>query len=97
MLPEHILKILDRSGTTMSERAYVLINAVEGKVPEILTMLNNSSGIVMVDHVDGPPDVIIIAEADNRLKLASLVNDALYSIKHMTDDIQCLPLNRGKW
>ena len=76
MLPEHILKILDRSGTIMSERAYVVINAVEGKVPEILTILNNSPGIIMAAHVDGPSDVIIVAEADNRLKLARMVNEA---------------------
>jgi hypothetical protein len=79
----------------MSERAYVLISAVEGKVHEILAVLSNSPGIVTVDHVDGPPDVIIIVEADDRLKLARLVINALHTIENMTDDMYCLPINRG--
>lgn len=34
----------------------------------------------MVDHVEGPPDVIIIIEADDRLKIARPVTND-YTIK----------------
>jgi hypothetical protein len=77
----------------MSERAYVLINAVKGKVPEMLAMLSKSPGIISADSVDGPPEIIMIVEADDRLKLARLVSNALYSIENMTDDLCCLPIN----
>ena len=79
----------------MNERAYILIDAVEGKVPEMVAALRASPGIVMADHIDGPPDIIMIIEAEDRLKLARLTINALNSIENLTDDIQCFPINNG--
>ena len=79
----------------MSSRAYVLINVAEGKTCELRTALQRKPGITRVDCVDGPPDIVMIAEAEELHKLASLTIKALTSIEHLTSYIQCLPVSGG--
>ena len=78
----------------MSERAYVLIDAVEGKASEILTALYDSPGIIAADYIEGPPDIVLVIEADDRLKLAIRVNNILHSIESITEDLRCFLANR---
>lgn len=77
----------------MSERAYILINSLEGKASEIIKALDKQPGVVTIDHVDGLPDIIIVIEENDRLKLARLGITLFNSIGNLTADIQCLPVN----
>lgn len=78
----------------MIERAYILIDTVEGKASEILAAVDNSPGIIAADHVEGPPDIVLVIEADDRFELAIRVNSILHSIKNITEDLHCLLANR---
>jgi len=44
----------------MSDRAYILLDIVGGKAEQVTEVLQESPGVVMVDALEGPPDVIIV-------------------------------------
>ena len=79
----------------MSARAYVLIDTAEGKAREVLMALRGKPSITVVDCVEGPPDIVVIAEAEDIQTLASLTIQALTSIENLTSNIQCLPVRDG--
>ena len=80
---------------TMSTRAYVLINSVEGKAPEVLTTLRGKPGIKFMDYLEGPPDIIVILQACTRQKLAELTNHVLYLVESLIENFQVLPTKNG--
>jgi hypothetical protein len=80
----------------MSARAYILIDAVEGKAHEVLMSLRGKPGVTFVDCVEGPPDIVMMAEAEDNQKLADLTIKALTSVENLTEDIQVLPVCNGE-
>jgi hypothetical protein len=75
----------------MSAKAYVLLNVVQEKQEQVVQALRGKSGVLMVDAVEGPPDVIIVVEARDRQKLAKLTIQALALVEAMTEELQLLP------
>ena len=61
----------------MSDRVYVLIDAIEGQVGQVAQTLRDQPGVKVVDLLEGPPDVIVMLQARSRQKLAELTNRAL--------------------
>ena len=76
----------------MSARAYILIDAVEGKAHEVLMSLRGKPGVTLVDCVEGPPDIVMMVEAEDNQKLADLTIKALTSIENLTNGAQVLPV-----
>ena len=79
----------------MSRKAYVLIDAVNGSAEQVVKILRNKPGVVAVDYVEGPPDVIIVVKAKERQQLAKLTIDALLSIEGLVEGVKCLPVSMG--
>jgi len=79
----------------MSARAYVLLDAVDGKASEVAQTLKNKSGVRTVDVLEGSPDLVIVIQARTRQRLADLTNKALASVETMTDNWQLLPVQNG--
>ena len=79
----------------MSAKAYVLLNVVHEKQEQVVRALRGKPGVLMVDILEGPPDVIIVLEARDRQKLAELTVQALASVEAMTEELQLLP-TRGR-
>jgi hypothetical protein len=77
----------------MSARAYILIDVVEGKAHEVVRILRRKLGITLVDCVEGPPDIVVMTEAQDNQTLADLTIRALTSIEHLTTDSQVLPVS----
>jgi hypothetical protein len=77
----------------MSERAYILIYSLEGRASEIIKALEKQPGVVTLDHVDGSPDIIMVIEENDRVKLARLAVTLLNIIDNFTADMQCLPVD----
>jgi len=75
----------------MYDRAYILLDIVDGKAEQAVEVLRKSLGIVMVDALESPPDVIIVIEAINREQLAKLTNRALASVETITEHVCLLP------
>ena len=76
----------------MSARAYLLLNIVQGKAEEAARSLRDEVGVVAVDMLEGPPDIIVLMEASGRSTLARLTVRAIASVEGLTEDIQLLPV-----
>ena len=75
----------------MGDRAYILLDIADGKAKQAIKVLRESPGVLMVDALEGPPDVIIVMEALERQQLAKLAVQALASVETMTDHVSVLP------
>ena len=76
-------------------RAYVLLQSTGHKRNEAIGILRQQPGVVTVDPVEGPPDIVIVVEAPTRRKLASLLVRAMASVQDLTEDIELLPTQPG--
>jgi len=75
----------------VSARAYLLLNIVQGKAEEAARLLRDEVGVVAVDMLEGPPDIIALMEASGRSTLARLAVRVIASVEALTEDIQLLP------
>jgi len=75
----------------MDDRVYILLDVVDGKAEQATEVLREKPGVVMVDALEGPPDVIIVVEAVERQQLAKLTIQALASVETMTEHVCLLP------
>ena len=75
----------------MGDRAYILLDIVDGKAEQALEFLRKSPGVVMADALEGPPDVITVMEAPERQQLAKLTIQALAAVETITDQVSVLP------
>ncbi len=73
-------------------RAYVLLSTVEGCSADVVSTLLQNHGVVSVDKVEGPPDVVAIIEASSRTELAQAVVKALSAVEVMVDSVDLLPV-----
>ncbi len=78
-------------GDTMKDRAYILLDILNGKAEQVAQSLKRNKGVVSVDVLEGPPDIIIILEASGRQKLAELTIQALASVESVTENMKLLP------
>jgi len=79
----------------MGVKVYVLLDVMDGKSEEVAQILRGKPGVVKVDQLEGPPEVITVVEAYDRQELADLTMQALASVETMTEGLQLLP-TRGR-
>ena len=77
----------------MSTRVYVMIDTVKGKAKQVGEILYGQPGITMVDCVEGPPDIVMMAEAEDQQAMAHLTVQALATVENLTNDIRFLPVS----
>jgi len=73
-------------------KAYVLLDIQENKSKEVAKALRNKPGVVAVDIVEGPPDVVAVLEASERLKLTETTMHVLESVETLVDYVSLLPV-----
>ena len=76
----------------MSARTYLLLNILEGKSKEAARLLRDGVGVIAVDMLEGPPDIIVLIKASRRSTLARLTVRIIASVEALTQDIQLLPV-----
>jgi DNA-binding Lrp family transcriptional regulator len=69
--------------------AYILIQAEVGKATQVTNELKSIKGIVQVDGVTGPYDVIARAEATTVDELGKLVVARVQSVEGITRTLTC--------
>jgi hypothetical protein len=74
----------------MSARAYLLLEIAEGKADQVASTLRSQSGVVVADILDGQPDIIVLVEAADRLKLAQFMMSVLDSVGRVTEDVHLM-------
>jgi len=76
----------------MGNRAYILLDVVQGRSEELARAIRSKPGVVMADTLEGPPDVVVVLESSERMKLASLMMQALESVQTLIESVQLLPV-----
>ena len=79
----------------MHDRVYIMLDVVDGKAKQATEVLQESPGVLIVDVLEGSPDVIIVMEARNREQLAKLTVQALGSVEMLTEQVCLLPTRDG--
>ena len=79
----------------MSPRVYVLLDIEDSKSEQVAQTLQGKSGVMIVDTLEGPPDVIMVIETSEQGKLVELTMKALESVESMTEDVHLLPAQDG--
>jgi DNA-binding Lrp family transcriptional regulator len=77
----------------MSARAYILLDTVHGKSEQVAQALRQIPGVVIVDRLEGRPDLLVLVEASDRPKLAELLMPVLSAMGCATEDL-CLLVSR---
>ncbi len=75
----------------MNARVYILLDIVDGKAEQVVQVLQEIPGVVMVEALEGPPDVIILMEAAERQHLAKLTVQAIALVESLAEHLCLLP------
>jgi len=77
----------------MNDKVYILLDVVDGKTNRVVKTMRKTHGVVTVEALEGPPDVILVMEAADRQRLAKIAVQALTLVGKMAERIQLLPIN----
>jgi hypothetical protein len=81
--------------SSMCTRVYMLLKTIEGLSEEVAQALRFKPGIVEVDLIEGPPDIIVTIEASEREQLAQYLMPALATVDSVTEDLHILVTRNG--
>jgi hypothetical protein len=79
----------------MATRVYLLLELVNGNKATVAAALKNTQGIVGVDTLEGPPDLITVIEAPARQKAAEYLMGVLDLVDGVVEDIRVLPVQES--
>ena len=75
----------------MNHKVYILIDVIDDSAEEVTRVLRGKLGVVIVDALEGPPDVVVLIEAPKREQLAKWTIEALGSVEMLTEQVRLLP------
>ncbi len=70
-------------------QAYILIQTEVAKAREVATSIAGLTGVVRVDAVTGPYDVVVLTEAHNVDELGKMVVSKVQSVIGITRTVTC--------
>jgi DNA-binding Lrp family transcriptional regulator len=70
-------------------QAYILVQTEVGKARDVAAAISGIDGIVRVDPVTGPYDVIVIAEARNVDELGKMIVSQVQLVAGITRTLTC--------
>jgi DNA-binding Lrp family transcriptional regulator len=70
-------------------QAYILIQTEVGKAADVAVTIKDISGVVQVDAVTGPYDVIVLTQASSVDELGKLVVSKVQSVPGITRTLTC--------
>lgn len=73
-------------------KAYVLMEVAAGHVPAVSAALRGVPGLVSVDSVMGPYDIILVIQADGLAAAHDLVTEHVHSISGVARTVTCLAI-----
>ncbi len=74
------------------ERAYVLIETQVGKARDIIEAIRMVAGVMSVDLVTGPYDVIAVVEAETLNEIGDLITGKVHPVSGISRTVTCLAL-----
>jgi DNA-binding Lrp family transcriptional regulator len=76
----------------MAAKAFVLIETEVGKTRDVVTALQKLTGILSVDTVTGPYDIIAILEGKSLNDVGDLVTGKIHPIQGISRTVTCLAI-----
>jgi DNA-binding Lrp family transcriptional regulator len=70
-------------------QAYILIQTEVGKARDVATAISEIDGVVRVDPVTGPYDVIVLSEARNVDELGKMIVSQVQLVSGITRTLTC--------
>jgi len=75
---------------TMAEKAYILIETEVGKVKQVVEAIRKSEGVVSVDAVTGPYDIVVLIEGSTTTDIGALLTAKIHHIDGISRTVTCL-------
>ncbi len=76
----------------MAAKAFVLIETEVGKTRDVLIALQKLKGVLSVDTVTGPYDIITILQGDSLNDIGDLVTGKIHPIPGISRTVTCLSI-----
>lgn len=76
----------------MAAKAFVLIETTVGRTKEVASALKQLGGVISVDPVTGPYDIIAIIEAKELNDIGDLVTGKIHPIAGISRTVTCLAI-----
>ena len=70
-------------------QAYILIQTEVGKAREVATSIRDIAGVVRVDAVTGPYDVVVLTEARSVDELGKMIVSRVQLVQGITRTLTC--------
>ena len=78
----------------MATTAYIMIEANVGKVGDVASELRSVPGVVMVDVVIGPYDIIATVSAEDMNTVSEVLANRVHKIRGVKRTLTCISLQR---
>lgn len=76
----------------MAAKAFVLIETEVGKTKEVVSALRKLKGVMSVDTVTGPYDVIAILQGESLNDIGDLVTGKIHPVPGISRTVTCLAI-----
>lgn len=76
----------------MTAKAFVLIETEVGKTREVVAALQKLNGVVSVDTVTGPYDIIAILQGESLNDIGDLVTGKIHPVPGISRTVTCLAI-----
>ena len=76
----------------MAAKAFVLIETEVGKSKEVVTSLSKLEGVISVDTVTGPYDIIAILQGESLNDIGDIVTGKIHPIPGISRTVTCLAI-----
>ncbi len=73
-------------------KAYVLMEVAAGYVPAVTAALREVPGLLSVDAIMGPYDIILVVLADDLAAAHDLVSEHVHSVSGVVRTVTCLAI-----
>lgn len=74
-------------------QAYILIQTEVGKARDVAAAIDKINGVVRVDAVTGPYDVVVLGEAHNVDELGRMIVSKIQYVPGITRTVTCSVVN----
>jgi len=74
-------------------QAYILVQTEVGKARDVATSIAEVPGVVRVDAVTGPYDVVVLTESDNVDELGRMIVSRVQLVPGITRTLTCSVVN----
>ncbi len=76
----------------MAAKAFVLIETAVGRNREVVSAVNKLKGVISVDTVTGPYDIIAVIQGETLNDIGTIVTEKIHPIAGISRTVTCLAI-----